>query len=78
MDTSYIQIIIMLLFILGVIGAKSTWRLTRALAEFLGIGIDSVEGFVFSIIIFIIVFAVLSPVMGVVTIIKRVTGTPVK
>ncbi len=71
MDTGLIQLVIMLLVILGVFGAKSTWALIRKLPENLGMGIDSIEGLVLSVIIFIAAFCTISPFMGVIAIIKK-------
>lgn len=72
MDASFIQLIIVLLVVLGVLGAKSTWTLIRKLPEYLGMGIDSLEGLVLSVIIFVAAFFVISPVMGVIAITKKI------
>jgi len=71
MDTELIQLIIVVLVVLGIIGAKGTWELTKKLPQYLGIGIQSIEGFVISVIIFVAVFFIISPVMGVIAIIKK-------
>lgn len=71
MDTSIVQLVIILLIILGIFGAKSTWALIRKLPEYLGMGIDSIEGLILSAVIFIAAFFIISPVMGVIVIIKK-------
>ncbi len=71
MDVSFIQIVLFMLFVLAIFGAKATWSIVIKVPGYIGVGIDSIEGLVISVIVFAAAFFIIAPVMGVVTLFKK-------
>jgi hypothetical protein len=64
-------IILIILIALAIVGAKSTWDISKKIAGFFGAGVNDLEGIALVVVMFIFIFIIISPVMGVVTIVKK-------
>lgn len=58
--------------VLLALGAKATWKLVLNILSGSGNDIFSIEGIVFSVILFIILFLSIGPIMGIVTAVKYI------